>query len=113
MRVQRGSGALEVAYYPIVRYVLPMGGPMRTISIKLPEGLDRALTELAKRCNASRSALLRQALEAFTKRQVRSVLEAAGDLARIIHDFAPASLVLRLHRAFAALENTGSHPGDL
>lgn len=81
MRVQRGSDALEVAYYPIVRYVLPTGGPMRTISIKLPEELDRALTELAKRCNASRSALLRQALEAFTKRQVRSVLEAAGDLA--------------------------------
>ena len=33
-----------------------------------------------------------------------------GILARIIHDFAPASLVLRLHRAFAALENTGSIP---
>ena len=58
-----------------------MGEPMRTISIKLPEELDRALTELAKKRSASRSALLRQALEAFTKSQATSVSEAAGDLA--------------------------------
>ncbi|MDD9965724.1 MAG: hypothetical protein OXR73_05820, partial [Myxococcales bacterium] len=31
-------------------------------------------------------------------------------LARIIHDFDAASLVVRLHRTFAALENTGSIP---
>ena len=33
-----------------------------------------------------------------------------GDLARLIHDFDAASLVLRLHRTFDALENTGSIP---
>ena len=33
-----------------------------------------------------------------------------GILARIIHDFDAASLVVRLHRTFAALENTGSIP---
>ncbi|MDD9965251.1 MAG: hypothetical protein OXR73_03430, partial [Myxococcales bacterium] len=37
------------------------------------------------------------------------VSRAAG-LARIIHDFDAASLVFRLHRTFAALENTGSIP---
>ncbi|MDD9936872.1 MAG: ribbon-helix-helix domain-containing protein [Myxococcales bacterium] len=58
-----------------------MGEPMRTISIKLPEELDRALTELAKKRRASRSALLRQALEAFTKSEATSVSEAADDLA--------------------------------
>ncbi|MDD9969876.1 MAG: hypothetical protein OXR73_26755, partial [Myxococcales bacterium] len=34
----------------------------------------------------------------------------SAPLARIIHDFDAASLVLRLHRAFAALGNTGSIP---
>ncbi len=58
-----------------------MGEPMRTVSVKLPEELDRALTELAKRRCASRSALLREALEAFTRHQARSVAEAASDLA--------------------------------
>ena len=58
-----------------------MGEPMRTISIKLPEELDRALTELAKKRRASRSALLRQALEAFPKSEATSVSEAADDLA--------------------------------
>ena len=58
-----------------------MGEPMRTISIKVPEALDRALTELAERRNASRSAILREALESFTRGRGTSVAAQAGDLA--------------------------------
>jgi predicted transcriptional regulator len=53
---------------------------MRVVSIKLPEALDEQLTELARRRNASRSAILREALEAFARGSRRSVTQAAGDL---------------------------------
>jgi predicted transcriptional regulator len=53
---------------------------MRVVSIKLPERLDHQLTEIARRRNASRSAILREALEAFARGSKRSVTSAAGEL---------------------------------
>lgn len=54
--------------------------PMRTISIKLPVVLDAALSELAKRRNSSRSAVVREAIEALTHDGRRSVTRIAHDL---------------------------------
>jgi Arc/MetJ-type ribon-helix-helix transcriptional regulator len=54
---------------------------MRAISIKLTEHLDRQLTALARRRHSNRSAVVRDALEAFAGRTAKpSVTEAAGDL---------------------------------
>jgi predicted transcriptional regulator len=56
---------------------------MRVVSIKLPEALDKQLTELARRRNASRSAVLREALESFARDSQgsrASVTQAAGEL---------------------------------
>ena len=39
--------------------------PMRNVPIKLPDGLDRQLTAIAKQQRTTRSRVLRQALEAF------------------------------------------------
>ena len=50
------------------------------VSIKLPEELDHALSEIARRRNASRSAILREALESFARGSKRSVTAAAGEL---------------------------------
>jgi hypothetical protein len=54
--------------------------PMRIASFKLPEDLDRTLTELAKARHTSRSALVREALEQFTATTTRSVTVMAGAL---------------------------------
>jgi predicted transcriptional regulator len=54
---------------------------MRAISLKLPDELDQRLTRLAARRKVSRSALLRAALEAYTKEQPTSVTAMAEDLA--------------------------------
>jgi predicted transcriptional regulator len=54
---------------------------MRATSVKLPESLDRRLTELSRRRKISRSALLREALEAFGDRRGQSVSALASDLA--------------------------------
>ena len=56
------------------------GITMRTISLKLPEELDRRLAALAKRRRTSRSEVIRAALEAFEPAKVTSFTEAAGDL---------------------------------
>jgi predicted transcriptional regulator len=53
---------------------------MRTVSFKLPPVLDDALSELARRRHASRSALVREAIEAMTHETRRSVTDVAGDL---------------------------------
>lgn len=53
---------------------------MRVVSIKLPEELDEQLSKIARRRNASRSAILREALEAFARGSHPSVAEVAGDL---------------------------------
>ncbi len=57
-----------------------MANPMRTVSFKLSERLDDALSELARRRKSSRSALAREALEAFAKGKRRSVTAAVDEL---------------------------------
>ena len=50
-----------------------MVNPMRTVSFKLPEQLDDALSDLARRRKSSRSALVREALEGLASGGRRSV----------------------------------------
>ena len=57
-----------------------MGNPMRTITFKIPEDLDETLTQLADRRQSSRSALLREALEAFAQQHRQSVTQRLGHL---------------------------------
>ena len=57
-----------------------MNKPMRTVSFKLPLELDRELNELARRRRSSRSALVREALQALTKGGRPTIGELAGDL---------------------------------
>jgi metal-responsive CopG/Arc/MetJ family transcriptional regulator len=57
-----------------------MPGPMRTVSFKLPEALDDALDDLARRRKSTRSALVREALEGLAKGPRRSVTSAADEL---------------------------------
>ncbi len=58
---------------------------MKTVSLKLPRSLDAKLTTVARRRRASKSAVVRDALEAFFASDGRlrgvSVLDLAGDLA--------------------------------
>lgn len=53
---------------------------MRTISLKLPPELDRRLTRLAEQRGSTRSAVIREALEAFANGTSGSVTSLAGDL---------------------------------
>lgn len=53
---------------------------MRVVTVKLPKELDSKLTALARRRRASRSEILREAFESFTRSPRRSVTAAAGDL---------------------------------
>lgn len=53
---------------------------MRTVSITLPDALDTELTRLAQVRRVSRSAVVREALEALSKRTAGSVTELAGPL---------------------------------
>lgn len=53
---------------------------MRPISLKLSDALDRQLTQLARQRKINRSAVFRDALEAFVERAMKSVTAAAGDL---------------------------------
>jgi metal-responsive CopG/Arc/MetJ family transcriptional regulator len=57
-----------------------MASPMRTVSFKLPERLDDALNDLARRRKSSRSALVREALEALAKGKRRSVTAVVDEL---------------------------------
>jgi predicted transcriptional regulator len=57
-----------------------MATPMRTVSFKLSEQLDDALSDLARRRKSSRSALVREALEALAKGKRRSVTAAVDKL---------------------------------
>ena len=57
-----------------------MANPMRTVSFKLPEALDDALTDLAQRRNVSRSAVVRESLAALATDTHRSVTALAGSL---------------------------------
>ena len=58
-----------------------MATPMRTVSFKLPGHLDDALNALARRRKSSRSALVREALEALAEggpRSVTAMVDALG-----------------------------------
>ena len=57
-----------------------MANPMRTVSFKIPEGLDDALSDLSRKRKSTRSALVRQALEALTTDNRLSVTAAVGQL---------------------------------
>ena len=57
-----------------------MANPMRTVSFKLPDRLDDALSDLARRRKSSRSALVRAALEALATGARRSVTAAVDEL---------------------------------
>jgi predicted transcriptional regulator len=56
-----------------------VANPMRTVSFKLSEQLDDALSDLARRRKSSRSALVREALEALAKGKRRSVTAAVDE----------------------------------
>jgi predicted transcriptional regulator len=53
---------------------------MRTISLKIPESLDRELDKLAAQRHTTRSAVLREALSSLTKQKKRSAADLAGEL---------------------------------
>ncbi|HSR66299.1 MAG TPA: CopG family transcriptional regulator [Acidobacteriota bacterium] len=57
-----------------------MAETMRTVTFKLTKELDHALDELARSRGASRSAVIREALESLAKGQRRSVTSLAADL---------------------------------
>lgn len=57
-----------------------MASPMRTVSFKLSEQIDDALSDLARRRNSSRSALVREALQALVAGKRHSVTAVAGAL---------------------------------
>ena len=57
---------------------------MRTVSFKLPEDLDERLSDLARKRKSSRSALVREALEALTKESRRSVTAAVDALNLVV-----------------------------
>jgi metal-responsive CopG/Arc/MetJ family transcriptional regulator len=53
---------------------------MRVFSVKLPEELNNVLSEISRRRKASRSTIVREALESFARGSKRSITTAAGDL---------------------------------
>ncbi len=57
-----------------------MANPMRTVSFKLSARLDNALSDLARRRKSSRSALVREALEALATGKRRSVTAVVDKL---------------------------------
>jgi predicted transcriptional regulator len=67
-----------------------MASAMRTVSFKLPERLDAALDELARRRKSSRSALVREAIEGLAKGKRRSVTAAVDELVQAVEG--PADL---------------------
>ncbi len=62
---------------------------MRPVSFKLPRALDEQLTRLARRRRTTRSAVVREALEALeahdeTSSDTTTVTEAAADLVGVL-----------------------------
>ena len=66
---------------------------MRTVSFKVPEALDEALSDLARRRRSSRSALVREALEVLAASGRRSVTAAVDELVGVLDG--PADLSTR------------------
>jgi len=69
-----------------------MPAPMRTVSFKLPEKLDAALNDLARRRKSTRSALVREALEALAKGKRPSVTAAVDELIGSLEGEGPRDL---------------------
>ena len=68
---------------------------MKTVSLKVPESLDAALESFAKRTGKSKSAIARDAFQAFFKKGPGKKKSSAHDLAKdLIGKFtgAPADL---------------------
>jgi metal-responsive CopG/Arc/MetJ family transcriptional regulator len=57
-----------------------MAEPLRTVSFKLPEDLDRALSDLAQQRHSTRSELLREAVRRLIQEKPQSVLARTKDL---------------------------------
>lgn len=68
-----------MCYHPVGAVI-----PMTTFSLKVPEALASRLTEMARRRGVSRSALVREALQALLENgrpgKRASALDLAGDL---------------------------------
>jgi metal-responsive CopG/Arc/MetJ family transcriptional regulator len=58
---------------------------MRTISLKIPDSLDRELDQLASERHTTRSAIMREAIKSLSKKKKRSALDLAGDLVGCLH----------------------------
>ena len=56
------------------------GNAMRTVSLRLPDELERRVAALAKRRRTSRSEVIRAALEAFEPPSAPSFTASAADL---------------------------------
>lgn len=57
-----------------------MSDGMRSVSVRLPAEVDEMLTEVARRRRTSRSAVVRDALEALSRSGPKTVAALAGDL---------------------------------
>ena len=53
---------------------------MRTISLKIPESLERELDNFVSQRHTTRSAALREAISELTKQKKRSAADLAGEL---------------------------------
>ena len=57
-----------------------MAHAMRSVSFKVPQRLDDALTDLARRRKSTRSAIVREALEGLTTQGRQSVTALVDEL---------------------------------
>jgi hypothetical protein len=80
----RLDGRRQALYYFRVTLVLPQGPAiMKTISLKLPAELHTRLTQVSRKRNVAKSAVVRAALEAYfsqSRAGEPSCLDLAGDL---------------------------------
>jgi Ribbon-helix-helix protein, copG family len=85
---------------------------MRTITLKLPNGLAARLSATVRKRGVSTSALVREALEdrlvSETRARTESCLDLAGDLAGVLTDPSDLSSNARRLKGFAA---TATIPG--
>ena len=58
--------------------------PMKTISLKLPESLDRLLGKLSKERHTSRSLIVREALQTYIRAPGNTVASLASDLIGVV-----------------------------